>query len=114
MRTVIRIYNGDQILDMPFPESGVYSIGGTGKDDYIFPHCKKRGTILIRKTGSEFKYSAAKLENAENKGVIQKETIYVFDSNRAQGFALFDRDVRAPVIVNLGQQSQVTIGRRDD
>ena len=26
MRTVIRIYNGDQILDIPFPESGIYSI----------------------------------------------------------------------------------------
>ncbi len=114
MTTLIRIFDGNQILDIPFPKSGVFSIGGTDKDDYFFSHCKKRGSILIRKVSSGFQYSAVSLENAENKGVIQKETIYVFKSEQSQGFALFDHEADDPIFVNIRKEAQVIIGRRED
>lgn len=113
MTTWIRIFDGDQILDMPFPKSGVFSIGGTGKDDYCFPQCK-RGSILIRSFGAKFRYSAVYLENADRNGVVQKETIYVFALEQGWGFALFDREDQEPVYVDLRDQTQLTIGRRDD
>ena len=113
MTTLIRIFDGDQILDIPFPKSGVFSIGGTGKDDYCFPQCK-RGSILIQNAGAELRYSSDHLENADRNGIVQKETIYVFSFEQGKGFALFDREEQEPVSVDLRDQAQLTIGRRDD
>ncbi len=114
MPTIIRIFQGNKIIDTQFPEKESYQIGGTEKDDFLLDDTLKKGAILIQKKADVFYYTSSKIDGLEKEEIIKKEHIYVIDKAKGEAFALYDIDLSDLTIVDLQDQNEIIIGRKEE
>lgn len=114
MASVIRIFHKNQIVDIEFPDTGVFHIGGSDSDDYKLNPKYKKSAVCIKKGNDGFSYIAQSLENAPLKGVVENEKIYVINSERAEAFALYEYDISNITVIDIASQKEIVIGRKED
>lgn len=114
MACMIRIFQGDKMRDMAFPDTGIFRIGGTDNDDFKLNPLLKKGFVTIRKTNGDFTYVAHSLENAPTKGIVEKEKIYIINVERMEAFALFDIELSHITVADISAQKEIVVGRKED